>query len=448
MIKKYRFFRCPPNTNSKYSLIVFDYNGTPFIPLTEYYHDEKGRVAESSITNYLNSLLPFFSWLETNSNYRGTRVTWDMPPENIRVAIKDYLIAEMYCKVRHWSSFELVRQTQKSPYTINRYLAAMKSFYKSMIRLRLYLHQNPLIDHYSENAHVISSFRSGRPRMPSAAGTEVPHRITYRGQSDSYFKMHHNEWLPMIIDDASLPSQVYSAVHQAQLALRDLIIIRMLFETGARASEVIEVTMGDMRARRSIREIATFNKGSNGRRTKFLLFSNDTYILLMKYLKNDRMKYDPLGMAHDKLPNDAPLFITCKGKPYRYHAWYAHWKKAMRLSSLKINPHKTRHWYVTNVMRTIYETSTNDSDRTIRIREFVRYMRWRSKETILVYEHFFDEKRQLELIDQVHEKMKIEEERYTGSSSDNRMRSGKNSDFQEVIIEDEEILNFFEGLEQ
>lgn len=446
MVNKYRFFRCPPNTNSKYSLIVFDFNGTPFIPLTEYYHDEKGRIAESSITNYLNSLLPFFNWLKSHSNYRGIRVTWDMPPEMIRVAIKDYLVAEMYCKVRNWSSFELVRQTQKSPHTINRYLAAIKSFYKSMIRLSFYTHQNPLIDQNSENVHVVSGFRSGLPRMPAAAGTEPPYRTTYRGQSDSYFKMHQNEWSPIIIDDASLPSQIYSAAHQANLALRDYIIIRLLFETGARVSEVIEVTMGDVRARRSIREIATFNKGSNGRRTKFLLFSNDTYILLMRYLKSERIKYDPLGLHHDKLPEDAPLFITNRGTPYRYHAWYAHWKRAIQFSSLKINPHKLRHWYVTNVMRTIYETSINDSDRTIRIREFVRYMRWRSKETLLVYEHFFDEKKQIELIDQVHEKMKINEEKYSDSGLDNLLRTSEKNDLRELIIEDNEILDFFEGL--
>ncbi|MBY0160181.1 site-specific integrase [Cytobacillus firmus] len=448
MLGRYRIFRCPPNIDSKYSLIVFDYNGSPFIPLTEYFHDEKGRIADSSIINYLNILLPFFYWMDLNSSYRGSRVTWDMPPEAIRVAVKDYLRVEMYCKVRHWNTFELVRQTKNSPDTINRFLAALKSFYKSMIRLNNYPHENPLVDNLSEKIHILSGFRSGRPRMPSAAGTETPFRSTYRGQSDSYFKMYQNEWFPVILDDATLPSQVYDAVKTAKLTLRDQVIIRMLFETGARVSEVIEVTIGDLRARRSIREIATFNKGSNGRRTKFLLFSNDTYILLMRYLKTERIKHDTLGLPHDKLPDDAPLFISNRGTPYNYHAWYAHWKKAIQNSSLKINPHKTRHWYVTNVMRTIYETSANDSERTIRIREFVRYMRWRSKETLVVYEHFFDEKKQLELIDKVHKNMKEEEEKYYKKDANNLIRNyNMEHDLQKIVIEDSEILNFFEGLE-
>ncbi len=128
MIDRYRFFRCPSNIESKYSLLVFNYNGSPFIPLTEYYHDEKGRIAESSIINYLNILLPFFYWIDFRSNYRGSRVTWDMPPEAIRVAVKDYLRVEMYCKVRHWSSFELVQQQKNSPDTINRFIAALNRF--------------------------------------------------------------------------------------------------------------------------------------------------------------------------------------------------------------------------------------------------------------------------------------------------------------------------------
>ncbi|MNO56580.1 site-specific tyrosine recombinase XerC [compost metagenome] len=449
MKEKYFFYRCPSKVNSRYDLLVFDSGGTVFTPLTEFYHDETGRIADSSVINYLNILMPFFYWMEVSSNYRGSKVVWDMPPEAIRSAIKDYLVGEMYCKVRFWSSFELVRQTSKSPSTINRLLAALKSFYKSMIRLNLYPHTNPLVDQNSENIQVLDGYRKGRPRMPSIAGTELPMRNRYRSQTDSYFKIHQNEWLPVIIDDTTLPSQIYAAVKKAKLLLRDQIIIRLLFETGARVSEVIEVTLGDFRARRSIREIATFNKGSNGIRTKFLLFSNDTYILLMRYLKNERKQHDPQGLPYEKLPDEAPLFISSRGTRYNYYAWYSHWKKAIRFSELMINPHKIRHWYVTNVMRTIYETSLNDSDRTIQMKEFVRYMRWRSKETLAVYEHFFDEKRQLELIDKVHKNMQLAEKEFSVRGMPNQTRRNDNSlnDMQEIINQDREILDFFKGLE-
>ena len=68
----------------------------------------------------------------------------------------------------------------------------------------------------------------------------------------------------------------------------------MLFETGARASEVIELTIGDYRARKSFEEVSTFNKGSHGRRVKFLRFNKDTTKLLFQYINQER-KNDPLG---------------------------------------------------------------------------------------------------------------------------------------------------------
>ena len=45
-----------------------------------------------------------------------------------------------------------------------------------------------------------------------------------------------------------------------------MIIARMLFETGARVSEVIELTVGDYRERKSHQEVITFNKGSHDKR--------------------------------------------------------------------------------------------------------------------------------------------------------------------------------------
>jgi hypothetical protein len=136
VIAPYRYFRCPKGTASRYCILVFDSAGKPFMPLTDFYDHEKGRIAESSALNYLNILLPFFRWLDRFSNYKGVRIVWDMEPEVIRIAVKDYLTEEMYCKVRPLNSFELIKLTQKSPNTIDRFLVALKNFYRTMIRLK------------------------------------------------------------------------------------------------------------------------------------------------------------------------------------------------------------------------------------------------------------------------------------------------------------------------
>jgi hypothetical protein len=47
----------------------------------------------------------FFKWLEEESNYQGKRVHWSDSEEKIRVAVEDYLMYEMNCKVRDKDSF-------------------------------------------------------------------------------------------------------------------------------------------------------------------------------------------------------------------------------------------------------------------------------------------------------------------------------------------------------
>jgi hypothetical protein len=239
---KYYYVYCPDGVESRYELLVFDHEDHPFLPLTDFYHDCKGRISSSSALSYLQCLLPFFSWLEEYSNYLGERVQWSDQPEAIRVAVEDYLMNEMACKVREKDSFRFVNLTNKSPNTVNRFLSAVKAFYKSMTLLRQYPYYNPLID----SEAILSDYRSrtegvraNKPRMPSIGGTEDP--IPSRRLTDSFFKLINEEWQPQIINDPHLPYQVYQAGKKVNWSNREMVIARMLFETGARASEIIEL---------------------------------------------------------------------------------------------------------------------------------------------------------------------------------------------------------------
>lgn len=114
--------------------------------MTDYYHDCLGRIGKSSAISYLNCLLPFFGCLEEESHYQGNKVRWNDSEEKIHVVVEDYLMHEMQCKIRDKDNFCFVNLTNKSPNTISRFLSALKSFYKSMIRLKQYHFSNPLID--------------------------------------------------------------------------------------------------------------------------------------------------------------------------------------------------------------------------------------------------------------------------------------------------------------
>ena len=126
--------------------------------------------------------------------------------------------------------------------------------------------------------------------MPKEAGTEEPLPKRARRLTDSFFKVLNGEWQPQIIDTPHLPFMIYKAGKDSKWKLRDEIITRMLFQTGARAREVIELTFGDYRARYDKGEFTTFNKGSNGKRTKFLKVDNNTIKLLDRYIYGERKK--------------------------------------------------------------------------------------------------------------------------------------------------------------
>ncbi len=450
-MSKYWYDYCPDGVESRFELLVFNCKNQPFLPLTEHYHDCIGRISKSSALSYMQCLLPFFTWLEQFSNFQGKRVKWDDSPDIIRIAIEDYLMNEMACKVREKDTFRFVNRTSKSPNTVNRFLSALKSFYKSLIHLKQYKYLNPLIDSYNilnDYKSNIEGVRKDKPRMPSEAGTEDA--TSHRRLTDSYFKLINEEWQPKIIGDIHLPYHVYQAGKKVNWSLREVVIARMLFETGARASEVIELTIGDYRSRKSFQEASTFNKGSHGKRVKFLRFSKDTVKLLMRYINTERKQYDELQRNFDILPDEVPIFLTELGSPLTYESWYYHWDKAMKECEIRLNPHKTRHWFVTSRLQEIYNTSNTEADIKQKKNELIKYIKWKDEETIKVYEHYFDEENHRKAHDEMLESMVQQEQEYLKQKK-NKSKKNPNltvieNDLDGIEIDDA-IRELLDGLE-
>lgn len=448
---KYWYDYCPDGVESRFELLVFDSNNQPFLPLTEHYHDCLVKISKSSALSYVKCLLPFFTWLDQYSNYQGSRVKWDDSPDIIRIAIEDYLMNEMACKVTEKDTFRFVNRTNKSPSTVNRFLSALKSFYKSLIHLKQYRYSNPLIDSYAilnDYKSDTEGVRKDKPRMPAAAGTED--NTSHRRLTESYFKLINEEWQPEIIGDIHLPYQVYQAGKKVNWSLREVVIARMLFETGARASEVIELTIGDYHSRKSFQEANTFNKGSHGKRVKFIRFSKDTVKLLMRYMNTERKQFDEFQRNFNTLPDEAPIFLTKLGTPFTYGAWYHHWNKAMKRCEIKLNPHKTRHWFVTSRLRGIYNTSNTEAEIKQKKNELIKYIKWKDKETIEVYAHYFDEESHRKAHDDMLENMAEREKEYLEQKKNKRKKKPNltviENKFDDIEIDDE-IKELLDGLE-
>lgn len=445
----YWYDYCPKHVKSRYQLLVFKAQ-EPFLPLTDYYHDCLGRVSKSTAISYLNSLLPFFSWLETSSNFQGQRVQWNDSEEKIRVAVEAYLMEKMYCKIHDKDTFRFVKLTNKSPNTISRFLSALKSFYKSMICLNQYPYHNPFIDTqailqpYKEEVRGV---RNDKPRIASIAGTEEP--MAHRRVTDSYFKIINDEWQPQIIDDIHLPYQVYKAGQHVHWSQREMIIARMLFEMGARASEIIELKVGDYRQRKSHQEVMTFNKGSYGRKIKFLRFSKDTVKRLFHYIETERKAVDKDHLDFHELPDEAALFLSTNGTPFTYHAWYYHWNRAMKENKLCLNPHKARHWFVTSRLREIYRLSQNDAEVQQRKNELIQYMKWKNPDTMHVYAHHFDEAQHRAAHEHMLEQMERREKAYNKQLKPSKKLKPKQQLFKPIHAEliDKDLQELLEGLE-
>ncbi|MFK4292417.1 tyrosine-type recombinase/integrase [Bacillus sp. RC250] len=416
----YHHVKCPEGVKAKkFKLIVLDKHLKPFLPLTVFYKEALGRVSESSAESYLKTLYMLFTWFHTDSNYQGRTVNWDDEPHIVRIAIEDFLMHKAHCKVTTSDSktYYNVRLTNKSPNTVGRMLSALKSFYKIMIHVKMYLYPNPLIDAHTildEYETQIEGVREGKPRMPKEAGTEEPLSKKARRLTDSFFKVINSEWKPQVIDDPHLPSIIYKAGKESKWKLRDEIIITMLFQTGARANEVIKLTFGDYRARDDKGEFSTFNKGSHGRRTKFLKVDNDTLKLLDRYIHGARKKADKNGLNMNDIPDKIPIFLNQYGNPYTYDAFLKNWLTIMEKAEIKINIHKTRHWFVTRSIRMIREEYKDKTEQKKAIERLRLYMNWSAKgDTMKVYEHYVDEKDYVaEQHDKLLEMMKKEQEEY------------------------------------
>ncbi|MGG0276533.1 tyrosine-type recombinase/integrase [Bacillus rhizoplanae] len=382
----YKF--CPKNVKSRYELLVFDRNLQVFLPLSDFYDDAKKRKAKGTALTYLKCLLPFFTWLEDYSNYQGKRVHWSDPPEAIRVTIEAYLMNDLEVKVIDKDMFRFVKRTNKSDKTVKLFLAALKSFYESAIRLKHYKYNSPMVmsaETFRTYREHTEGVRKNKPRMPDIAGTEESD--IHRRVTDSYFKLVNEEWKPQVIDDPYLYGEVRRAGKKVNWSLRETVIARMLFETGARASEMIELTIGDYRNHSRPNHAYTFSKGSNGVRVKFIQFTADTTKLLERYINYERIQHDSHQRKYEALHDHDPLFLTRDGKPYNYEAWYYHWRKAMGLSEMSLNPHKARHWYVTASLRHIEETYQTEAEIIAQRELLIQYMAWKNPETMKAYQH-------------------------------------------------------------
>jgi len=440
-LQRFRVVRPPTNTVSAFSLVVVDGEGRPHLPLTIFYHRFRQQRADSTARTYLNCLLPYFSYLSTDTwrTHRGDQ--WNSRPACIQEAVRDYLVERLQCKVQPKSTYAFVNLTGQSPTTVRLFLAALKQFYNIAIWEKYYEYSHPLLDAASRLLSELErSEQQSVHRQPQISGVEEP---TTKFLSENFFRLAEDPWEVSPVDDPDLGKTLLKGCDEAGFCLRDMIVVRMALETGARIREILTLTVGDWRGRGCNQEARTWNKGSRGRRVKTLRFSSTTARMLRQYVNTDRSALDGELRRLEQLSDSDPLFLSQRHKPYDYQAFKVHWYKLCNMLNLDLNIHAMRHWYVTQSMRIMVEEAESSTDIVSGKETLVRYMAWRDPETLKTYENYFKRLGHYKVQDRVHQNLEKEVLSYAKkkrkTASLTKLRTGAKSP--KLSTSNHELLN-------
>jgi len=396
-----------PDLVHKYQVVRDD--GLPEVQLTVFADDMLRSLSPSSVPIYMRELLAVVGWATSDSVIM--RNSWSLhgPPVEVRNIVREYLTVAAKCKVtsradRLGLKVAYVCQTSETSINIRILLAVLRRFYDHLIAVKSYGHENPLLQ--EDMARVADELRGnyrrairaveGREPMPPASGVDPPFGIRL---SANYFRCVDQEWIPKTIDDPDFPNLVYQAGKEYGWGLRELCVVRMLFESGARISEILDLTAADWSVSQFMNQFVARNKGSFGIRTKRLVVSSATAKLCRRYFddeKEGRKAHDWQGLTLSDLLKLTPetlaktrLFLTKRGTPMQAKIFRrGHWTPALRAAGIQANPHLARHWFVTNALRSIERTSKDEKEVIRRKTELVQYMGWRTAErTLKAYEH-------------------------------------------------------------
>ncbi|SIO72827.1 Site-specific recombinase XerD [Burkholderia sp. GAS332] len=389
------FLRRSTTADGTACMLVTDADGCAHRPLSHFIRFAGTRYAPTTVSVYAHALIRYFSWL-----IAGQR-KWDIASERVRAHCMLFLGEIMRCHAReHRGGFVAVNTTVANSAQVRAFLAAARAFYQFAIDAGLYDGPDPLSRiHETVDGATRRDSRESYPSMPLASGVQSPARAPGGRHTSAYFVLVNERWVPQIIDDPLFARRVLDAGRQVGWCLRDQLITRLLFETGARISEVCGLTLGDWHSRGLRCEVSAFSKGSGQRRVKTLRFSETSAKLLRRYVDHDRRASDDYGwrladylLCAESAPwYTRPLFLTAHHTPLTAGTFRdLAWRPACRQAGISANIHQARHWYVTQAMRAIYSTIPDGTARERAIDALIVYMNWRSgRATLERYDHYF-----------------------------------------------------------
>ena len=410
MIGKYRFIHTPA-LHFTYQVIRPD--GLPDVYLTFAANEWVRSLSASTVPVYLRELIAFLQWTSTDRVVQTNQWTLQGSPAEVRNLVREYLCSGAQCKVtarpdRNGVRVLSIRSTNETHINVRIFLSALKRLYDTLVATGIYAFPNPLrhedaeriAQQLRENRRAAIQEAQHRGPMPSVSGVDAP--PAFIRLSENYFRFTQGERVPRSIEDPDFPNTVYAAGRTYGWKLRELCIVRALFESGARISEILDLTARDWAVSDFVHRFSARNKGSHGERVKTLVVAKPTATLFRKYFDDElegraAWARDSLRIRDlERLLRSEPdrlakirLFVSKQGGPMTPKLFRdEYWRPALRAVGIDADPHQGRHWFVTNALRFIERSANGEGDLARRKQELIQYMSWASGErTLAAYEH-------------------------------------------------------------
>ncbi len=403
-----------PPPGSPYPLLIVDATGLPVFFLCEWYRRQKAIDPGRTADTYLDMALPWAGFLLR----RG--YAWNDQPDRIRAFLIEFLRDDVKCLVGPDAKREeglLGETTGASPLSkssLGVLLAALTSLYDTLIGAGYYAYPNPLRSERMialKREHIRQVKNAGAPDYAGTRGESWSE--TNRAFPTNQFRQRRGKvWEPQVVLE---PDAVQKRMRETIdfMALhatfqRDQVILLLLRQTGARLSEVLEMTVGGYRNARKAGRALVKNKGSRGREEKTIYFTPTIERLLQQYIRTERARYDPQGRKGlEDLDDRDSLFLTRTGKPYSRSAFYHHWKRLFEPAQrqfkhqerVEFSPHDLRHLRVTRTVTKVRKDAKGDAAQEAALLEgFQQLMGWSSPATMLTYTKTMNQREAIQVV--------------------------------------------------
>lgn len=130
--------------------------------------------------------------------------------------------------------------------------------------------------------------------------------------------------------------RIFAAIPANQI--RDALLFRLIFETGLRISEALNIHLDDLDLTRGDEHLTVLGKG--GQRRTILLDDPKLVNALRKYLRSVEYEHGPLFQAQK----------NGRGGPLRYHSVQERWQHYTTVAGVACTLHQLRHSHATELV--------------------------------------------------------------------------------------------------